>query len=583
MAATITRNCPKCGGSLISAASDPTRKTCAGCGARFLLPTNPAAVARVPAAPAPANAFADLGAPRPAAQAVRPPAPKPRAAGQDSQLRLVLLLAGGLAVVFLGLATTVVLAVVFWPRPAAQTTVAAAAPPVAIAPPPADPIILPAPTTPSGDDDPRPTTPPNKPTLPNNDPPPIQDAPPPQPTPPPDVNPTPAPQPAADVKADDPVNKAIDKAVAFLKKEAVNGPQQNGGGGFGFVGGQQVGVMGLIGLALLESGVPADDPAVAAATSAVRNGAATCSATYEMSIALWFLDRLGDPKDEDAIHDLGARLIAGQLEHGKWTYNCPTGNAAGLRGPVGPRGFGGLMTAELTQEQLKELISTLDKYDPSKEIPAGKRLAPVCKYVRGMKFEKVGTAPGRPQEMMAIGAGDLSLTQFAVLGLWVARKHHLPVDRSLLLAEAHVRSVQGADGGWAYSEFGMGPTDSMTCSGLMELAAGRAVGQSEGGKPETADPQFEKGIQYLAELFDRGVPPPKPANAQQAQNLQQAVARSSRSPARFSLALHRGRKKRTGRKTCRRSRRRSRRPWPSTCRPTRKKTFRRSTTTSNKP
>ena len=129
---------------------------------------------------------------------------------------------------------------------------------------------------------------------------------------------------------------------------------------------------------------------------------------------------------------------------------------------------------------------------------------------------------------MMFNAGDLSLTQFAVLGLWVARKHHLPVDRSLLLAEAFVRSCQAADGGWAYSgvgRLGMGTTDSMTCSGLMELAVGRAVGQSQGGKTELADPQFEKGIQYLAELFDRGVVPPKPGDAKQTQNLQQAIAR----------------------------------------------------------
>ncbi len=253
-----------------------------------------------------------------------------------------------------------------------------------------------------------------------------------------------------------------------------------------------------------------------------------------MSIAIWFLDRLGDPRDEDAIRDLGARLVAGQLEHGKWTYNCPTGNgSAPAKGPpnIGVLPGLGLMVPDLSQEQLKELMETLDKYDPAQEIPAAKRLAPVCKYKRGNKIEKVAAInPRQPGPMMMmIGAGDLSLTQFAVLGLWAARKHHLPVDRSLLLAEAFVRSVQTADGGWAYSSAGglggMGTTDSMTCSGLMELAAGRAVGASNGGKVEAADKQFEDGIQYLAELFDRGISAPKPADAKLAQNLQQAVAR----------------------------------------------------------
>ena len=48
-------------------------------------------------------------------------------------------------------------------------------------------------------------------------------------------------------------------------------------------------------------------------------------------------------------------------------------------------------------------------------------------------------------------AGDNSVTQFAVLGLWVARKHQVPVDRSLLMAEAHARATQKDEGGWAYS------------------------------------------------------------------------------------------------------------------------------------
>ena len=200
------------------------------------------------------------------------------------------------------------------------------------------------------------------------------------------------------------------------------------------------------------------------------------------------------------------------------------GRCAGVKGAVAPLNFG-LGTIDLTQDQLKELMETLDKYDPSVEIPAKKRLAPVCHFVRGKKIEKAAAGDLRqPGAMMMFGTGDLSLTQFAVLGLWVARKHHLPVDRSLLLAEAHVRSCQAADGGWAYSGM-MGTTDSMTCSGLMELAVGRAVGQPQGGKTETADPQFEKGIQYLAELFDRGVSPPKPGDAKQAQNLQQATAK----------------------------------------------------------
>ena len=39
----------------------------------------------------------------------------------------------------------------------------------------------------------------------------------------------------------------------------------------------------------------------------------------------------------------------------------------------------------------------------------------------------------------------------------------------------------------------------------MELAVGRGVsGEMEGGKARQADPQFEKGIWYLSDIYDRG-------------------------------------------------------------------------------
>ena len=270
MAATSTRTCPKCGGSLIPAPGDPTRRTCAGCGARFLLPTNPAAPsASVRAgAPAAANAFADLSAPSQAApRRAAAPAAKPRpSTGMDPRLGIGLLI-GGLAVVLLGLTTAIVLAVIFWPRPTPHPMVVAAAPVDSPAVPPTpDPEPLPAAPKPSVANSPKPPPPPSEPVPPKDGPPPIHDAPPPlQPTPPapPDLKPAP------DVKADDPVNKAIDKAVVYLKKEALNAPQPAAGGlAMGFVG-RQTGEMGLIGLALLESGVPADDPAVAACVNTV--------------------------------------------------------------------------------------------------------------------------------------------------------------------------------------------------------------------------------------------------------------------------------------------------------------------------
>ena len=168
------------------------------------------------------------------------------------------------------------------------------------------------------------------------------------------------------------------------------------------------------------------------------------------------------------MRDLATRLLAGQNQSGAWGYLCPI---------VAPA-------------KQKELLSVLNAYNPSKEIPAAQQLVPACACRRGMSLQT--------------DAGDNSVTQFAVLGLWVARKHQVPVDRSLLMAEAHARAAQKDEGGWAYSP-GWKATDAMTCAGLMELAVGRGVsGEMEGGKARQADPQFEKGIWYLSDIYDRG-------------------------------------------------------------------------------
>jgi len=69
---------------------------------------------------------------------------------------------------------------------------------------------------------------------------------------------------------------------------------------------------------------------------------------------------------------------------------------------------------------------------------------------------------------------DNSNTQFAVLALWVARVHDIPVDYPLLLAEWRFRSTQRQDGGWSYGmnlgNSNEGSTPSMTCAGLLGLA-----------------------------------------------------------------------------------------------------------------
>ena len=78
-----------------------------------------------------------------------------------------------------------------------------------------------------------------------------------------------------------------------------------------------------MGLALLESGVPADDPAVVKAVAAVRSGGAAANSTYEIATCLWLLNRVDDRRDDGLMRDLATRLLAGQNQSGAWGYLCP--------------------------------------------------------------------------------------------------------------------------------------------------------------------------------------------------------------------------------------------------------------------
>ena len=88
-------------------------------------------------------------------------------------------------------------------------------------------------------------------------------------------------------------------------------------------GNHAVGTRGFPGLSLLECGVPANDPNVRKAADFVREHAANLQATYELALAILFLDRLGDRKDKELIQTFALRLIAGQTGTGGWSYTCP--------------------------------------------------------------------------------------------------------------------------------------------------------------------------------------------------------------------------------------------------------------------
>jgi hypothetical protein len=268
-----------------------------------------------------------------------------------------------------------------------------------------------------------------------------------------------------------------------------------------------VGHAALPALALLECDVPASDPAVQAAARFVRQYAPTIDETYDLGCAVLFLDRLGDPSDRKLIRALALRLAAGEAPSGGWGYQCPRLN---------PQAAEELCAfLEKHRPKLDPAVAGVNgKGSPKAEGPAGEpvqrlpdmlRLArvPVVKLL--LKDETPGEGP--------LTRGDNSNTQFAVLGLWVSRKHGVPVEASLAFASKHFRTTQNEDGGWAYVT-GNPTKNTMTCVGLVALALGHGAAAEAfqnsarlAGKPPRPpvdDPAIKDALALLARYLDGG-------------------------------------------------------------------------------
>ena len=100
----------------------------------------------------------------------------------------------------------------------------------------------------------------------------------------------------------------------------------------------ELGETALAGMALLAGGQAVDSQSVMAAAAVVRRLARSDTSTYDTSLAIMFLDRLGQPIDADLLRDLGGRLRSGQCRDGSWSYDLPR-SSAGY--PPGPGGIGG--------------------------------------------------------------------------------------------------------------------------------------------------------------------------------------------------------------------------------------------------
>jgi hypothetical protein len=113
-----------------------------------------------------------------------------------------------------------------------------------------------------------------------------------------------------------------------------------------------------------------------------------------------------------------------------------------------------------------------------------------------------------------MGRDDNSNTQFAMIALWAARRHGIPVEQTLTLVDQRFHNSQQANGAWAYQFVGWRPTPQMTCVGLIGLAMGHgaykdAYGNSwkdkDAAKSVLEDPSIQRGLNKLTESV--GTPP----------------------------------------------------------------------------
>ncbi len=352
------------------------------------------------------------------------------------------------------------------------------------------------------------------------------------------------------------VNKAIERGVDFLKIQQTAAGTWNGAG-------HPLAMAALPALTLLECGVPADDRFIQKAVAFVRSHAANNTSTYEISLALLFLDRLGDKQDEPLLRSLGLRLLTGQTPAGGWSYGCQAvdprlePNLLLVLEQTRPRnplelfvtGTDGRANLELigldTKVKLSpELIGMASKLDPDgpfRGVAAGvnklrpdftgpdstvPRNDPVVTERDKERTEAARKAlanlppnlqripsllpPSVQKEMPRNDQSDNSNTQFAILGVLAASRHGVPTDRAMGLIVQRFRTSQNQDGTFGYHYLrggGSAGSPSMTGAGLLGLAV--THGLTAGIKMEgmaakgVQDQHIQKALTALSRNIDR--------------------------------------------------------------------------------
>lgn len=282
---------------------------------------------------------------------------------------------------------------------------------------------------------------------------------------------------------EDQINAAVQRGVQYLKSlpvMEVAAAYQYG-----------VGPQALLGVTLLECGVPPNDPVVQRHVQDVRQAGPTIHQTYTLALAILFLDRLGDPEDIPLIQLLGLRLLSGQRPGGGWSYTCPV--VGGPEALNRLRAFAQERQAGPADEDKKAAAEGKEADPPPPPRPLPRDLLEQVLTAPQPAFTPTPAAPTETSE-------DNSNTQFAILALWVARRHDVPVERTFAMVNQRFRGSQTSEGTWAYKYTGGQWKDTGTCAGLIGLGAcrGIGIGIDDPKVKADSDPAMEQAVAFLA-------------------------------------------------------------------------------------
>ena len=148
------------------------------------------------------------------------------------------------------------------------------------------------------------------------------------------------------------------------------------------------------------------DAAVKKVAAYIRQEVPEMDRVYDLSLSVIFLNKLAEPGDEPLIESLAVRLLASQENKGGWEY-----------GAEQPNGAERTRLAKLildTEECAARALSS--KTRPRTPPEMAKDIARQLQAARLPSKDFLG---------------DNSNTQFAMMAVWVARRHGLPVQNCL--------------------------------------------------------------------------------------------------------------------------------------------------------